>query len=83
MEKGRKSRRPIRSLSILTNTDSNQFLGLLTLLILIFTYEYHTDTDFPENTNILKPYLTQGGGDVINYPAFTNLKKLTMSLGRD
>ena len=36
------------------NTDSNRFLGLLTLLIPIL-YENHTDTDFPKNTDIPIP----------------------------
>ena len=52
-----KSFRPIHPLPILTDTDSNRFLGLLTIPIPIFIYEYHTDTDtdFPKNTDIPIP----------------------------
>ena len=55
----RKSFRPIHPLPILTDTDSNRFLGLLTIPIPIpiFIYEYHTDTgtDFAKNTDIPIP----------------------------
>ena len=54
-----KSFRPIHPLPILTDTDSNRFLGLLTIPIPIpiFIYEYHTDTDtdFAKNTDIPIP----------------------------
>ena len=50
---------PIHHLPIYTNTDSNRFLGPLTLPIPIFRYEYHTntDTDFLENTDIYTDYI--------------------------
>ena len=49
----------IHNLPIYTDTDSNRFLGLLTLPIpiLIFRYEYHTNTDFLKNTDISIPIL--------------------------
>ena len=52
-----KSFRPIHPLPILTDIDSNRFLGLLTIPIPIFIYEYHTDTDtdFAKNTDIPIP----------------------------
>ena len=52
-----KSFRPIHHLLIYTDTDSNRLLGLLTFLIPMFIYEYHTDTDFLENTNIPLPII--------------------------
>ena len=56
-----KSFRPIHPLPILTDTDSNRFLGLLTIPIPIpiFIYEYHTDTDtdFAKNTDIPIPII--------------------------
>ena len=55
----KESFRPIHHLPIYTDTDSNRFLGLLTLAIPIpiFRYEYHTDTDtdFLKNTDIPIP----------------------------
>ena len=42
----RKCYRLLYHLPIYTDTDSNRFLGLLTLPIPIFRYEYHTYTDF-------------------------------------
>jgi len=55
----KESFRPIHHLPIYTDTDSNRFLGLLTLPIPIpiFRYEYHTDTDtdFLKNTDIPIP----------------------------
>ena len=52
-ETDKKSLRPIHHLPIYTDTDSHRFLGLLTLPIPIFKYEYHTDTntDFLKNTD--------------------------------
>ena len=54
-----KSYGPILNLPILTDTDSNRFLGILTLPIPIFIHEYHTDTDtnFLKNTDILIPII--------------------------
>ena len=51
--------RPIHHLPIYTDTDSNRFLGLLTLPIPILRYEYHTDTDtdFLKNTDIPIPII--------------------------
>ena len=43
----KESFRPIHQLSIYTDADSNRFLGLLTLLISIFRYEYHSDIPIP------------------------------------
>ena len=54
-----KSYGPNQNLPILTDTDSNRFLRILTLRIPIpiFIYEYHTDTDtdFLKNTDIPIP----------------------------
>ena len=54
-----KSYGPILNLAILTNTDSNQFLRILSLPIPIpiFIHKYHTDTDtdFLKNTDIPIP----------------------------
>ena len=52
-----KSYGPILNLPILTDTDSNRFLKILTLPIPIpiFIKKYHTDTDFLKNTNIPIP----------------------------
>ena len=56
-----KSYGPILNLPIFTDTDSNRFLGILTLSIQIPIYiqKYHTDTDtdFLKNTDILIPIL--------------------------
>ena len=53
-ETDKKSLRPIHHLPIYTDADSNRFLGLLTLLTPIFTYEYHNNTyaNVLENTNL-------------------------------
>ena len=53
----KKSFRPIHHLPIHSDSDSNKFLGFLTLPIPIFKYEYHTDTDtnFLKNTDIPIP----------------------------
>ena len=53
----KESFRPIQHLPIYTDTNSNQFLRLLTLPISIpiFRYEYHTDTDFLKNIDIPIP----------------------------
>ena len=54
-----KSYGPILNLPILTDTDSNRFLRILTLPIPIpiFIHKYHTDTDtdFLKNTDIPIP----------------------------
>ena len=54
-----KSFRPIHPLPILTDTDSNRFLRILTLPIpipiLIHKYHTDTDTDFLKNTDITIP----------------------------
>ena len=55
-----KSYGPILNLPILTDTDSNRFLGILTLPIPIpipiFIHKYHTDTDFLQNTDTDSDY---------------------------
>ena len=55
----KESFRPIHHLPIHTDIDSNRFLGLLTIPIPIFRYEYYTntDTDFLKNTDILIPII--------------------------
>ena len=56
-----KSYGPILNLPILTDTDSNRFLEILTvpIPIPIFIFKYHTDTDtdFLKNTHIPIPIL--------------------------
>ena len=56
-----KSYGPILNLPILTDTDSNRFLRILTLPIPIpiFIHKYHTDTDtdFLKNTDIPIPII--------------------------
>ena len=52
-----KSYGPILNLPILTDTDSNRFLKILTLPIPILIHKYHTDTDtvFLKNTDVPIP----------------------------
>ena len=71
-----KSSRLIHPLPILTDTDSNRFLGLLTIPIPIpiFIYEYHTDTDtdFAKNTDIPIPIIPIIGLTLYLIPAMYN-----------
>ena len=59
LETRQKSYGPILNLPILTDTDSNRFLRILTLPIpipiLIHKYHTDTDTDFLKNTDIPIP----------------------------
>ena len=55
LETRQKSYGPILNLPILTDTDSNRFLRILTLPIPIFIHKYLTDTDFLKNTDIPIP----------------------------
>ena len=59
--RSQKSYGPILNLPILTDTDSNRFLRILTLPIhiQIFIHKYHTDTDtdFLKNTDIPIPII--------------------------
>ena len=88
-----KSFRPIHPLPILTDTDSNRFLGLLTIPIPIpiFIYEYHTDTDtdFAKNTDIPIPIpiipiigltLAAIAARVSTFGSFTSTLSITITL---
>ena len=59
LETRQKSYGPILNLPILTDTDSNRFLRILTLPITIpiFIHRYHTDFDFLKNTDIPIPII--------------------------
>ena len=55
LETDKRSFRPVHHLLIYTDTHFSRFFGLLILpkQIPISKFEYHTDTDFMENTNTL------------------------------
>ena len=81
-----KSFPPIHPLPILTDTDSNRFLGLLTIPIPIpiFIYEYHTDTDFAKNTDTDTDYTDYRSNPIsYNKQGFLFKLKLSFALSSD